>query len=408
MDNTIQQLLDYTEGRFVELPPGEYEGPFVVKRPLNIMGNATTLWAKKGPVLTIKSSEVAMRDLRVEATGGTDEPCILSNTGDTRFENIEISGTVKGVPKEEGIFDIPNTITLGEFYGNRECSFQMEIVTPVKLRIRSLIKDVAIAPEEIEAGKAVITIKTGKMRPETYLYGDILFQSAFVRRVYVNGAAKENPEGYEENSLLYQTTAAIAESSKGAGPISYGSVTPVTIDPDAVFLQKGQRLPWNMPDTEIITLGLYCENMPQGMEIDPYVFLLDRNQKAVEDWRLVFFGNPVSRDHGVKILEENAFSGVSIQLSTVRQDIERISVAYAIYEDSPGGIFSCVKEPVIKVRCGGKDIYAYEATGLTEETTIIGVEFYRYKEAWKLTAIGAGYKDGIRRLCESYGLDIIG
>ena len=43
---------------------------------------------------------------------------------------------------------------------------------------------------------------------------------------------------------------------------------------------------------------------------------------------------------------------------------------------------------------------------LQKETTVIAIDFYRYKGIWKVSAIGAGYIDGLKKLCESYGLEV--
>ena len=49
--NDIQSIIDNTKAHFIELPMGEYEGNFIIKRPCCISGNSTVLWAEKEPVL---------------------------------------------------------------------------------------------------------------------------------------------------------------------------------------------------------------------------------------------------------------------------------------------------------------------------------------------------------------------
>ena len=43
---------------------------------------------------------------------------------------------------------------------------------------------------------------------------------------------------------------------------------------------------------------------------------------------------------------------------------------------------------------------------LQKETTVIAIDFYRYKGIWKINAIGGGYIDGLKKLCEDYGLEV--
>ena len=43
---------------------------------------------------------------------------------------------------------------------------------------------------------------------------------------------------------------------------------------------------------------------------------------------------------------------------------------------------------------------------LSVEKTLVAVEVYRYKGQWKLNFVASGYRDGLRRLCESYGVEV--
>jgi len=35
------------------------------------------------------------------------------------------------------------------------------------------------------------------------------------------------------------------------------------------------------------------------------------------------------------------------------------------------------------------------------------MEFYLYKGEWKISAVGAGYKDGMAKLCNRYGIEVV-
>ena len=67
----LQARLDQAPpGSVVQLPPGEYPGPMVVRRPLTLDGRGATVWALSGPVLAVDADGVRLRNLRVEVTGG--------------------------------------------------------------------------------------------------------------------------------------------------------------------------------------------------------------------------------------------------------------------------------------------------------------------------------------------------
>ena len=58
----------------VYLPSGEFEGPFAINRPCRVIGNNTTLWRGKGPILTVNSKGVVLKDLRIEITNDSLSP----------------------------------------------------------------------------------------------------------------------------------------------------------------------------------------------------------------------------------------------------------------------------------------------------------------------------------------------
>ena len=57
----------------LDISEGEKEGPAVLRKPVTIEGHGRTIWARRGPVLTIESHGVALRNLNVEVTGKEDK-----------------------------------------------------------------------------------------------------------------------------------------------------------------------------------------------------------------------------------------------------------------------------------------------------------------------------------------------
>ena len=52
------------------------------------------------------------------------------------------------------------------------------------------------------------------------------------------------------------------------------------------------------------------------------------------------------------------------------------------------------------------DFHRFALDELHEEKTAVAVELYRYKGEWKMSFVGAGYRSGLRHLCEGYGVNI--
>lgn len=401
MSANIQYMLDsVNENGTVQLPVGEFQGPFYVKKPCTVIGSGTTLWNKQGPVLVIESSGVTLKHLRIEVTQEPLRPedfiCLVDKVGYTVYENVEILGNVQGVPGEEGLWDIPKVIELGSFPKNTEATFTVEVMTPVELTIHSMIEDVHISPSELTPGKHTLTIKTNKLKEDTFLYGEILFKSTFTRRSYLNGSVKDEGTYYQDNRSVYKAK----ESSQLV-------ITPMIVNPNVTLLKRGQRVSVQDLADKKITLRMHYSTTLREMEIDPYVFLLDEKAKVINEEDFVFFGNPSSKCGSIHYFEQNNEKYIEINLKTVPSAVQTISIAYSIYGDNPNFNFSKVVDPSISIFADDEEKMRFSPDNLLLETTIILVEFYRYNNEWKLKAVGAGYRDGLKRLCESYGLTVL-
>ncbi len=144
-----------------------------------------------------------------------------------------------------------------------------------------------------------------------------------------------------------------------------------------------------------------------SLDIDPYIFLLGKDGYVSKEEDFVFFGNPVSQCGSVMSLGEEENKDVCIRLEEVPEDIDIIAVCYSVYEDVIQGNFSKVKHPTLTVIADNKEKLCYTVCDLEEETTVVFIELYRHEKEWKISCIGAGYKEGIHKLCENYGIEII-
>ena len=400
MSANIQYMLDSVNANdSVQLPVGEFKGPFYIRKACTIIGNGATLWGKQGPVLVIEAQGVTVKNLRIEVTEEPLRPedfiCLVDKSGHTVYEKIEIIGNVVGVPGEEGVWNIPKVISLGSFPADTEATFNIEVMTPVNLNIHSMVKDINLSSTQLTPGKHVLTLQTSKLKEDTFLYGEILFNSTFIRRSYLSGRVKSEGTNYTYNQLIYETK----ENSN--------VITPMILDSNITQLKRGERISIQDLLGSSIRLNLHYSATLQEMEIDPYVFLLSENLKAVSEDHLVFFGNPSSKCGGVHYLEENHEKYIEINLENIPSEVHTISIAYSIYGDKPNFNFSKVISPTISIFSKGEEKMRFSPDNLLIETTITSVEFYRYRNEWKLKAIGAGYRDGLKRLCENYGLTVL-
>ena len=66
MAENINDIISRTpSGGTAVLPSGECEGPVYITKPLRLVGNNTTIWAKRGSVIEITARGSAIEGLRV-------------------------------------------------------------------------------------------------------------------------------------------------------------------------------------------------------------------------------------------------------------------------------------------------------------------------------------------------------
>ena len=411
-------------GSEVVLPSGEFEGPLIINKPLRVKGKNTTVWAKKSPVIKITSNGVTIENIRAEITEGSiEEPAVAADFM-TAASNIEVLGRVSGFGEEDGFFDIPRTIELGRSPAEQENSFRLIVNVPAKTEIVCEMREVSLEPKTLAAGRNELTITVNGISERTFLYAELLFKSRFTRRVYLTGrpcpnaetavkkliyTAPERERTAEKNSALSEQ--AIETAAQAIHEIMNGTKTDVismTGRQDASLppldMRRGQRVGLTQYLGERFEVR-FSAKIPNGIEIDPYVFLLESGDRAIGDEGLIFFGNESSPNGEVKYFAQDGHIG--IDLTRVDPRIQKIAVAYSIYDGGAAKSFRSVSSPRAALISGGERV-TFTMDGLSDEATIVALEFYLYKGEWKISAVGAGFKDGLAKLCNRYGIEVEG
>lgn len=406
MGNVQEQFNSCTSENFT-LTPGEYEGPLVINRPCVVDGAQSTLWANKGPVLTVSARNVTIKDLRIEVTDdlarGTDNIALKSVGSDTKLENVEVRGNVVGIPQEAENWNLPGVIALGEFAANNVNSFSVSINVPSPAVINNKMQDLKISPVQLHSGRNNLLFTTSELRNNTILYGEIIVQSAVSRRVCVMGKALNSAPVHNETIPIVNEPQTEPLVRLDLPP---DIIAPQESDSPVQPVRKGQRLVIN--DTSSAPVKIIYEHAaaPDSMDIDSYCFALQDNGKVSCDEDLIFFGNTKSSDSSIESVAANGKSVVSVALDKVDASVSKIAVCYSIYGDNSEQNFSKVSKPLIRFFEGNKETYRFELTDLTSEKTVVAAEIYRYKGKWKISFVGSGYNSGLKQLCESYGVNV--
>ncbi len=425
IDNNIQQLID-SGSSVVKLPAGEFRGPFYADRPCTIEGNGTTLWNSDNNVFVIDSPDVKLKDLRIEMIDPAEDRFSVCSHYPFEAENVEIIGLTAGAGDEDTVPDVQKQIKLGSFRAETENTFVFEIYSPGDATVETEMKDISVFPVFLKKGINRITVKTAVLPSGTFIYGDILIKSFFTRRFYIQGMASENAE-ITADKLIYQVDNEEIDRLKDAPQknaetvknikrpsqppqerASSGSTqretprnTPQAKPMTTHALSRGERISIDEYSGDPLRIYMSYRALFKEIDIDPYAFMLDANGVTSCDDDFVFFGNRETMSGAITFMDDGS---IELDLKKVPDHIKKISFVYSIYQPGPNDNFSKVMEPFAAVVQNGREIFRYTASELFAETTIIFMEIYKHNSGWKLNTVGQGYRDGLKRLCASYGL----
>ncbi len=380
-------------GGSVMLPSGEFEGPVVIEKPLRVSGHNTTIWARNGAAVKVRSNGVTLEDLRVEITDGSACDTAVEADFLTVVKNVEVLGTVRGFGAADGKFDVPKTIALGEFSADEENSWRLTVTVPERTEIRCSAREVRFSPDVLQAGKNELSVYVSGIPAQTFLYAEILFVSTFTRRIYLTGKASQTAEKANLRAIFAPQTLTDVICLTAAKAPAKG---------DKIVLQKGQRTALLPYVGSRFSVYFSCVKKCAA-DIDPYVFLLDKDGRAFGDGSLIFFGKERSDCGGVRYCPDDGH--IEIDLSAVDYRVEKITLAYAVYAADSVNNFSAVSSPKISI-CTDAERISFVMDELMSESCAVAAEFYLYKGEWKISAVGAGYISGIAKLCNSFGIDV--
>ena len=184
----------------LEPPKREFEGPVVVRNPLTIEGQNATIWAAKGPVLSVEENGVVLEALNVEITGneaqlsGREACALVIRRGlGVTLNDVTVRGNVDGLEEEEGEWRYPRSIRLRTIKAGHRHEFRVRLVAPVQCRLVSGIAGLAVEPRGLRGGPCEITFKLDPLASGTRIRGDIRIQTAFLtRQIKLTGNASDD------------------------------------------------------------------------------------------------------------------------------------------------------------------------------------------------------------------------
>ena len=241
--NLQDKLNSLKKGATLQLKTQEYPGPIILSRAVTLDGNGSTIWAHKGPVVSLKSSGVVLRNIKLECTDTetgdeSERYAFLIESGlDCVFENVEVKGLVKGIPSEEGEWRYPSSISLGALLFGCEYRYRLRLKVATPCKLQSNISGVAMIPETLAPGIHEVELHLHHLPQDFQIRGSItiytdLFTRSFSVAGIVNQFGKPQPAATEIPLIWDFETKNQTESAAGQ---SEEEVVPPPAAPDTAI-----------------------------------------------------------------------------------------------------------------------------------------------------------------------------
>jgi stress response protein SCP2 len=413
----------------VNIPVGEYEGPFLINRPAVCNGGGASFYIREieTAALNVDSSGVTLKNLSVFGAA-FDSPALLIRD-DTVLEDISVYGTVIGKETEEGFFNIPYSLSVGSVCPDEPFEFSIKVSVPHECE---LVCDsgVTLSADRLSVGENTLGISLPAGRAGSIIRRSVYIKTGVTRRMVFTAALDQNAEKKSYAPLLFEpdTPTVLAHMPAAAVNSGYGKENPPPVKAPAIpqeetakpqkvvavdnrkkgigsgitqllpkpaesgvtKLSRGMHYPLSSED--ILEIEFFCET---PADVDAYVFMHDGSMVIKDSRNLVFFGNDTALDGSVSYLHTNIRRAVFIDLKKISAKASEIDLVYAAYDNTE--IFG---KAIIKTRTETLEI------DISGSQAVTVFELNIKPPAITLTPLIMPYRKGIAELIRSYGLEV--
>ena len=194
------------------------------------------------------------------------------------------------------------------------------------------------------------------------------------------------------------------------GPITESAsamaMTPPVISTQSI--QVGQRIVIPPEIAKISFRSKYTYKL-DGVTVNCCAFLLNAQEKVLGETDFVFFNNLNSLNNSVRLTSDvaNATDSINVNLGRVHYDVDRIRLVYAILsEDGRKVNLSMVKTIKLSIYIGD-NIYTYDFECNGRDKSIVALDLYKYKNAWKINLVARASGEEISTICKQLGVSVL-
>ncbi len=190
-----------------------------------------------------------------------------------------------------------------------------------------------------------------------------------------------------------------------------------------ISLQKGQKVDLTKSNPGlskiIVGLGWDVKKYTGGydFDLDAAAFMLNADGKIIKDIDFIFYNNLKSQCGSVQHMGDNLTGEgegddeqIIIDLSKVPSNIEKIAFTVTIHEaDTRNQNFGMVSNSFVRIvnAVDNLEIIRYDlGEDFSIETALVVGEIYRHAGEWKFSAVGSGFKGGLKALCQNFGINM--
>ncbi|BCB04122.1 TerD family protein [Bacillus sp. KH172YL63] len=191
----------------------------------------------------------------------------------------------------------------------------------------------------------------------------------------------------------------------------------------AIQLSKGQRIDLTKTNPGLIraVIGLgWDTNKYQGghdFDLDASAFLVDENDKCVNDQDFIFYNNLSHPSESVIHTGDNLTGEgdgddeqLIVDFSKIPSYVHKIGITVTIHDaDARRQNFGQVSNAFVRLVDDASDneLLRFDlGEDFSIETAVVVCELYRHGNEWKFSAIGSGFSGGLADLCRNYGLQV--
>ena len=190
-----------------------------------------------------------------------------------------------------------------------------------------------------------------------------------------------------------------------------------------ISLFKGQKvdLTKNNPGLSRILVGLGWDvkkyDGGYDFDLDAAAFVLGVNGKVLSDADFVFYNNLKHSSGAVQHMGDNLTGAgdgddeqIKVDLSKLPGNADKVAFTVTIYDaEARKQNFGQVSNAFIHIldETNGKELIRYDlGEDFSVETAVVVGELYRQAGEWKFNAIGAGFRGGLKALCQNFGVNV--